>query len=123
MHGRYRGGRWREGGPGAGRAGHLMEPALLCSLLEGAAHGYALVEKLGAFGMETVPLRRVYRVMQRLEELGWVSSDWEADRTQGPPRRVYALAPEGEQVLAEWMDYLRESRHAIERLLEAYEGR
>jgi PadR family transcriptional regulator, regulatory protein PadR len=123
MHGRHGRGRWGGGGPGAGRASHLLEPALLCSLLEGPAHGYALVEKLGAFGLETVSLRRVYRVMQRLEEVGWVRSDWESDRTQGPPRRIYVLAPEGEEVLAEWMDYLRESKRAIDGLLDAYERR
>ncbi len=120
MHGRHGRGRWRGGGPGTGRAGHMLEPALLCSLLEGPAHGYALVEKLGDFGLETVSLRRVYRAMQRMEEMGWVSSDWEPDRTQGPPRRVYALAPDGEQVLAEWIAYLEESKEGIDRLLEAY---
>jgi PadR family transcriptional regulator, regulatory protein PadR len=121
MHGRRGRGHWGDRGPGAGRASHMLEPALLCSLLEGPTHGYALVEKLGAFGLEAVSLRRVYRVMQRLEEMGWVSSDWEADCTQGPPRRVYALAHEGKQVLAEWMTYLRESKWGIDRLLEAYE--
>jgi PadR family transcriptional regulator, regulatory protein PadR len=123
MHGRHGRGRWPGGGPGTGRASHMLEPALLCSLLEGPAHGYALVEKLGDFGLETVSLRRVYRAMQRMEEMAWVSSDWEADRTQGPPRRVYVLQPEGERVLAEWMTYLRESKGGIDRLLDAFERR
>jgi len=74
MHGRHRqrgrGGR----GPGRGRADHLLEPALLCSLLHGATHGYGLAEELARFGLEDVPLRRIYRVLQGLEAAGWVTS-------------------------------------------------
>ena len=64
----------------------MLEPALLCILLAGPAHGYALVEQLDDFGLETVSLRRVYRMLQRMEEMGWVTSDWESGETQGPPR-------------------------------------
>ncbi len=124
-HGRHGRGHGRGPGPrpGYGRAGHMLEPALLCVLLAGPAHGYALVEQLDDFGLETVSLRRVYRMLQRMEEMGWVTSDWESGETQGPPRRVYAIAPDGEQVLADWMTQLRESKAAIDRLLEAYEQR
>ena len=127
MHGRHgrgpRKGRGRGHGPGRGRAGHLLESALLCSLLRGPAHGYALIEDLAGFGLEEVSLRRIYRVMQTMEEFGWVTSDWETERTQGPPRRVYALAPGGARVLDEWVAELRESRAALDRLLDAYERR
>ncbi|MCU0522848.1 MAG: helix-turn-helix transcriptional regulator [Anaerolineae bacterium] len=121
MHGRHghRGGGGR--GAGYGRADHLLEPALLCSLQQGATHGYGLSEQLAEFGLESVPLRRVYRALQGLEGAGWVSSDWETSQTQGPPRRVYALTLEGRQLLHDWMAHLRESRAAIDRLLEAYE--
>ncbi len=117
MHGRH--GR----GPGrqrSGRTAHLLEPALLCSLIAGPAHGYALAEALTEFSLEQVSLRRIYRMLRDMEEAGWVVSDWETERTQGPPRRVYALTPEGESVLANWMQYLQESRAAIDRLLAAY---
>lgn len=123
MHGRHRqrgrGGR----GPGRGRADHLLEPALLCSLLHGATHGYGLAEELARFGLEDVPLRRIYRVLQGLEAAGWVTSGWNTAETQGPPRRVYALTFDGRDLLQDWMDHLRESRSAIDRLLEAYERR
>lgn len=125
MHGRHGLGRGGGSGrgPGSGRADHLLEPALLCSLLSGATHGYALGEQLAEFGLAMVPLRRVYRALQGLEALGWVTSDWDSAQTQGPPRRVYALTIEGLGALEDWMAYLRESRGAIDRLLGAFERR
>ncbi len=93
---------------------------MLVTLLKGPAHGYALAEAVAAFSMEQVSLRRIYRVLQTMEDAGWVSSEWEAERTQGPPRRVYALTPQGEAVLGEWVEVLQESREAIGLLLTAY---
>ena len=118
MHGRhgYGHGRRRQ----SGRTAHLLEPALLSSLLDGPAHGYALAEALAGFGLGDVSLRRIYRMLRDMEERGWVASDWNTERTQGPPRRVYVLTSEGEQVLADWTEYLRESRTAIDRLLDVY---
>jgi PadR family transcriptional regulator, regulatory protein PadR len=121
MHGRHGRGHGPGGGRrGRGRAAHLLEPAVLICLLRGPAHGYALAEQLEAFNVGQVPLRRVYRLLQGMEEFGWITSDWETQETQGPPRRVFALAPEGEEVLADWMASLRESREVIDGLLTAY---
>lgn len=118
MHGRHGRGHGRQY---KGRAAHLLEPALLCSLLSGPAHGYALTEALSEFGLEQVSLRRIYRMLRDMEASGWVASDWETEQTQGPPRRVYSLTAEGEVVLSGWMRYLRESRAAIDRLVAAYQ--
>jgi len=126
MHGRHGRGQAQGGrgqGPGSGRADHMLEPALLCSLLGGATHGYGLVEHLAEFGLAAVPLRRIYRALSGLEAMGWVTSDWDSAQTQGPPRRVYTLTGEGKAALEELMVYLRESRGAISRLLDAYERR
>ena len=105
----------------SGRTAHLLEPAVLSSLLDGPAHGYALAEALAAFGLGETSLRRIYRMLRDMEERGWVASDWDTERTHGPPRRVYVLTSAGEQVLAEWIDHLRESRAAIDRLLSVYQ--
>lgn len=119
MHGRHGWGHGRH--RSQGRAAHLLEPAVLICLMRGPAHGYLLAEQLAEFNLEEVSLRRIYRLLQGMEETGWVTSDWETQETQGPPRRVYALAPEGRRVLAAWIESLRESRAAIDRLLAAYE--
>ncbi|MGC9349887.1 MAG: PadR family transcriptional regulator [Anaerolineae bacterium] len=122
MRGRHGRGQGRGRHGGRGRAAHLLEPALLCSLLKGAAHGYALAEELAEFSLEQVSLRRIYRMLRDMEEMGWVTSDWDTEQTQGPPRRVYALTREGRSVLEAWISTLQESRAAIDRLLEAYES-
>jgi PadR family transcriptional regulator len=119
MHGRHGHGQGRR--RQSGRTAHLLEPALLASLLDGPAHGYALAEALAGFGLGEISLRRIYRMLRDMEEQGFVASDWDAERTQGPPRRVYALTPQGKHMLSEWIDHLGESRAAIDRLLGAYQ--
>ncbi|MBN1248798.1 MAG: helix-turn-helix transcriptional regulator [Anaerolineae bacterium] len=94
---------------------------MLLSLLSGPAHGYVLAEALGAYGLEQVSLRRIYRMLRDMEDAGWVTSDWETEQTQGPPRRVYALTADGEAVLSGWVQYLRESRNAIDSLLDVFQ--
>jgi len=118
MHGRrgYGHGQRRD----SGRTAHLLEPAILTSLLGVRAHGYALAEALVSFGLGDTSLRRIYRLLRTMEAQGWVASDWDAKSTQGPPRRVYTLTPVGEQVLADWVAHLTESRRAIDRLLGEY---
>ncbi len=121
MHGRRGPHGGRHGRRQRGRAAHLLEPALLVVLQKGPAHGYALAEQVAALGLGGLPLRRVYRALQAMEELGWIVSTWDVERTQGPPRRVYALTGEGERVLEQWMTDLRESRDVIDRLLQRRE--
>jgi PadR family transcriptional regulator PadR len=99
----------------------MLEPAVLVSLEAGPAHGYALAEQLEAYGLAQVPRRRVYRLLRDLEELGWVASSWDTEETQGPPRRVYELTDEGERALTGWVQHLKESRAALDRLIRAYE--
>lgn len=119
MHGRHGHGHGRR--RQSGRTAHLLEPAILSSLLDGSAHGYTLAEALAAFGIGETSTRRIYRMLRDLEERGWVASDWDTERTQGPPRRVYSLTSAGEEALAEWVAHLRESRAAIDRLLNDYQ--
>ncbi len=83
MHGRHGRGGGGGRGPGYGRADHLLEPALLCSLQQGATHGYGLSEQLAEFGLGNVPLRRVYRALQSLGSRR-VTSGWETAQTQDP---------------------------------------
>lgn len=122
MHGRHgRGPGGSRGRRRQGRTAHLLEPAILICLLRGPAHGYALAEQLTEFNLDQVALRRIYRMLQGMQEFGWISSDWETQETQGPPRRIYGLTAEGNRVLADWMESLRESREAIDSLLVAYQ--
>lgn len=50
--------------------------------------------------LTNLPSGTVYPLLARLEELGWVTTQWEDDgltapRTTGPRRRFYRLTPDG----------------------------
>jgi DNA-binding PadR family transcriptional regulator len=53
-----------------------------------------------------------------MEDAGWVSSLWDREQTQGPPRRVYALTEEGYQALYAWKTHLEQTREIIAHLLQ-----
>jgi DNA-binding PadR family transcriptional regulator len=55
-----------------------------------------------------------------MEEEGWVSSTWDKEQAQGPPRRVYRLTASGDETLAVWIQELKESKMRIDKLLNVY---
>jgi DNA-binding PadR family transcriptional regulator len=79
-----------------------------------------LVDELEAFGLEDPHPRVVYRMLRDMEENGWVTSSWDTEETQGPPRRVYRLAALGDEMLRTCMRYLRQTREQIDDLMGAY---
>lgn len=111
--------RWRQ--PGCSRrAVRILKPALLLLLHHGRSHGYTLIERLEAYGLEDVNTSVVYRALRDMEERGWVASSWDEEQTKGPPRRVYRLTALGNEVLTWWTDDLRETREMIDRILERH---
>jgi PadR family transcriptional regulator PadR len=110
-------GRWRAA---SRRPVRFLEPTLLLLLHHGPAHGYTLIDQLGQFNLSDVDPSAVYRVLRDMEERGWVTSSWEEEQTQGPPRRVYRLTAMGNEVLRWWIEDLQESGEMIEQILVAY---
>jgi PadR family transcriptional regulator PadR len=102
------------------RAVRMVEPTLLLLLHYGPAHGYTLLQQLGDFGLGDLNSSAVYRTLRDMEEKGWVTSTWDEEQAQGPPRRVYRLTALGDEVLAMWTQDLVESRKRISYLLGAY---
>lgn len=96
----------------------LVEPALLAFLQKEDQHGYALLEKLVPLGLGSVNPSVIYRILRNYEEIGLVRSDWDAEDTQGPPRRVYAITDEGRLTLTRAKRSLQETANRIESILE-----
>jgi len=119
MPGRRRRGRGR--GRGQRRIARMLDPGLLMLLHQGPAHGYTLAEQLAEFGLGELAPSVVYRTLRSMEERGWVSSTWDEEQTQGPPRRVYHITAQGDEALALWVEDLREARERIDHLLGVYE--
>ena len=115
--------RGRGRGRGRGRSRRvvrMLEPVLLLLLHHGPAHGYTLLERLGEFGLGDLNPSVVYRILRDMEEKGWVTSTWDEERTQGPPRRVYSLTALGDEVLGLYVRDLRETRSMVDHLLAVY---
>ncbi len=119
MRGRGRGHGWQWRGTSR-RAVRFLEPTLLLLLHYGPAHGYTLVEQLSQYSLADIDPSVVYRELRDMEERGWIASSWEAEQTQGPPRRVYRLTALGDEVLGLWTQDLQDTRGMIDHLLGAY---
>lgn len=99
----------------------FLDPALLLLLHRGQAHGYTLLEQLAEFGLANLNPSVVYRTLRDMEDREWVTSTWDEQKTQGPPRRVYRITTEGDIALNHWAQDLGETRDIIERFVAAYE--
>jgi PadR family transcriptional regulator, regulatory protein PadR len=119
MPGRGSGHRWRQRG-WSRRAVRFLEPTLLLFLHHDPAHGYTLIDALGEFGLGDVDPSAVYRALRDMEERGWVTSFWEEEQTQGPPRRIYHLTQLGDEVLRWWTRDLKDTAHIIDHFLNSY---
>jgi PadR family transcriptional regulator PadR len=99
----------------------FLESCILVLLHQAPSYGYALMENIRQFGFqpEQMDISILYRTLRDLEEMGLVSSRW-SDESLGPQRRIYTITSEGESVLAEWIEELRQHRREIEKLEAAY---
>jgi DNA-binding PadR family transcriptional regulator len=93
---------------------------LLLLLHQGLSHGYALLDRLPGYGLSDVDPSAVYRALRNMEDREWVTSTWDEQKTQGPPRRVYQLTEQGIEALADWITELQETRAHIDHVLESY---
>jgi DNA-binding PadR family transcriptional regulator len=81
------------------------------------------MDGLQEFGFQSdqMDISIIYRALRNLEADGLVSDSWD-DNSRGPQRRVYTITPQGEDVLAEWIQNLRQRRKEIEALEAAYDA-
>ena len=104
----------------ARRGVRIVEPALLLLLHYGPAHGYTLLKQLEDFALLHLDPSVGYRTLRDMEEKGWVTSTWDEEQAQGPPRRVYSLTALGDEELGRHTQELQEMRATIDRLIQAY---
>jgi PadR family transcriptional regulator, regulatory protein PadR len=95
----------------------MLEPTLLILLEERSRHGYTLLSELEGLGMGTIHPSVIYRTLREMEALEWIVSDWDADQTQGPPRRIYELTAQGESILKNWREEMTQMQAFISSLL------
>jgi PadR family transcriptional regulator PadR len=102
-----------------GRMERFIQPCILLLVFEKPTHGYELMEKLTEFGFETTDPGAVYRNLRKMEEEGWVKSEWETEGT-GPAKRLYAVTPEGENIIHDWADNIQRNIIRLSYFVDRY---
>ena len=105
------------------RLERFAEACLLLVLQQEPSHGYQLVDRLKELGLEEHPPDPtvIYRTLRRMEQDGFVKSEWLTDGP-GPARRLYHVTPEGEELLHAWAITVRKNKAALERFLKIYQA-
>ena len=116
-----RGGRFHGAQPR--RICRFVEPALLLMLHARPTHGYGLLDGLSRLGLDSYPAdsSTIYRMLRSLEQAGMILSNWDAEETAGPPRRMYQLTETGSAYLKAWVEDLRATDQVHRKFLKAYE--
>jgi len=117
MHGRSLGKGWR----GLRRTKRMLEPVLMQLMHCSPTHGYSLLEELQKFGLGNIDPSLLYRALHRMENHGWVRSDWDEKQSQGPPRRVYHLTAKGDEALSMIIQDLQIQQGYVQKLVETYQ--
>ncbi|NPV40845.1 MAG: PadR family transcriptional regulator [Anaerolineae bacterium] len=100
----------------------MLQPALLLMVHIGPSHGYDLMERLKQdAGVEDIDPSLIYRALHGLEAEGLIQSVWDDKDSQGPPRRIYSITGDGEEILTHYVERLKTSRKQIDHLIEVYE--
>jgi DNA-binding PadR family transcriptional regulator len=101
----------------------FLQSCLLVLLHREPGYGYSLMDGLQEFGFQPdqMDISIIYRALRDLQANDLVSDSWD-DNSLGPQRRVYTITSQGEEVLASWINNLRQRRKDIEKLEAAYEA-
>ena len=73
----------------------VLEGSVLEIISRRATYGYDITQQLRALGFSEVVEGTVYTILVRLEKNGLVAAEKESSAV-GPPRKVYALTPDGQ---------------------------
>jgi len=95
----------------------VLEFCILSVLQHGEAYTSDLLQTLKSAKMVVVE-GTVYPLLTRLKNGGLLSYRWE-ESSSGPPRKYYALTPEGEKFLSELKDTWNELHNAVNALTKS----
>ena len=80
----------------------ILEYCVLALLRGGPAYGLEITEGLSGQGLLDSD-GTLYALLSRLRKQGWVETWWR-ESASGPPRRYYALSPDGAAALNTFVD-------------------
>lgn len=88
-----------------------LEYCVLLMLKNKTRYGYDILQELERYPIISSTESTVYPLLRRLQKEGFLSSSWLESEEGLPPRKYYALTPEGEAYVAamddEWENLLQ----------------
>jgi PadR family transcriptional regulator PadR len=94
----------------------VLEHCVLSLLADEPLYGFDLVRRLSDIEVLVTSEGTIYPLLSRLRRDGWVSTSWQESES-GPPRRYYAVTPEGRRALRSFSADWRRFRDAVDALL------
>ncbi len=94
-----------------------LEYCILATLATTSSYGQELARSLGGSGALIDSEGTLYPLLARLRRRGWVETVWQ-DSPHGPPRRYYALTPDGRRALETFAQVWQPYADAVTRCLE-----
>ena len=84
-----------------------IDAAILGFLSEKDMHGYEIFKyisyKDGFGAIYSIKIGRLYSILNKLEESGYIHSEIDATGAR-PPKKVYKISPNGEQIFKIWLE-------------------
>ena len=99
----------------------VLEYCVLALLCDEQLYGFDLIRRLGEVNGMVTSEGTIYPLLTRLRKEGWVSTTWQESES-GPPRRYYAITPDGEKALLHFADEWAVFRTSVDRLLVNAQG-
>jgi PadR family transcriptional regulator, regulatory protein PadR len=93
-----------------------LEYCVLALLAETERYGFDLVRTLSAVDGMVTGEGTLYPLLSRLKKDGRVTTTWR-DSESGPPRKYYAITPDGRRALDDFSNEWRRFRDAVDHLL------
>jgi PadR family transcriptional regulator len=93
-----------------------LEFCVLALLADEERYGVELVRQLGAETALATSEGTLYPLLSRLRRTGFVDTTWQ-ESAAGPPRRYYAITPDGRAALKHFKDEWVTFRRAVDRIV------
>jgi PadR family transcriptional regulator, regulatory protein PadR len=93
-----------------------LEYCVLALVADEERYGFDIVRTLGSIDGMVAGEGTVYPLLSRLKKDGRVTTRWR-ESDAGPPRKYYAITPDGRRALAEFSSEWRLFRDAVDSML------
>ena len=94
----------------------VLEGCVLTIINNRKTYGYEISDQLMACGFGKIGNNTIYPLLNRLEKKKLIASTYQISNL-GPRRKYYALTPQGEQALADFLSSYYELTYAVHSLL------